>query len=112
MDAAGDVVDAAMAAGATRVDHVAFEFSEQRGRELRAGALEDAMDRAREQATVVAASEGLSLDAVAEVETRDGGHPRPQGQTLAAESAGGASTPFESGPVDVSAGVEVTYDAE
>jgi uncharacterized protein YggE len=111
VDAAGNVVDATVEAGATRVDSVEFTFSDDRRRELRSRALADAMTKAREQAAAIADSEGFEVRTVEHVETQGDQGPRPQREALAADAAGGDGTAFESGPVEVTARVEVTYEA-
>lgn len=114
VDALGGVVDAAVGAGATGIDRVRFTFSEERRRELRSAALDDAMASARDRAEVVAASEGLSIAGVEEVETRETGGGGPPGREVHVDTAesGAAPATFEAGTVAVTETVEVSYAAE
>lgn len=93
VDAAGAVVDVAVDAGATRVDGVEFGVTDDRRRTLRRRALEDAMTRAREQAPAMAEREDLAVEAVERAEAQGNRGPRPQVQTLAADSPGGGGGP-------------------
>jgi uncharacterized protein YggE len=100
--AAGDVVDAAVAAGPTEVDGVAFALSDERQREVRAEAIDAAVTDARAQAAVLADSAGLTLGEVRSVSTGGGF----DGPVRFAEA-----TDIDVSPVSVSASVQVTYNA-
>mgnify|MGYP000669332501 CR=1 FL=1 len=101
---AGAVVDTAVANGATAIDGVAFAISEERRQALRADAIDEAVDDARNQADAVADSTGLSLGTVRSVSTGDA-----SGFLLERDAAAG--TTVEPSPVTVSATVEITYNA-
>jgi uncharacterized protein YggE len=108
IDSVGTVIDAAVEGGATRVENVRFTLSEERSRELRTEALEDAMSNARGQASTLADASNLALDGVADVSTTEGyGGPVPY--RVEAADAGGTSV--ESGPVSVNVQVQVTFNA-
>lgn len=107
-DAVGTVIDAAVEGGATRVENVRFTLSEERSRELRSEALEDAMSNARGQASTLAGASGLALDGVADVSTTERYGGPVAYQTAAGDAAG---TSVESGPVSVNVQVQVTFNA-
>jgi len=108
---AGAVIDAAVANGANRVGGVELTLSEDRRREVRADALRDAMDNARSDADVLAESADLSITGVHSVSTGDVSFQPFRTETLEADAGGGAGTTIDSGPVTVSAQVQVTFNA-
>ncbi|QLH80881.1 SIMPL domain-containing protein [Halosimplex pelagicum] len=103
-DAAGAVIDTAVANGATEIGGVAFAVSEDRRQELRADAIDEAVDDARAQAEAVADSTDLALGNVRSVSTGDG-------SGFLVQRAADAGTTVEPSPVSVSATVEITYNA-
>jgi len=113
-DTVGDVIDAAVDNGANRVDGVSFTLSEEKRHELRQDALEKAMDRARTDADTLANSSGLQIAGASSISASDV-HVTPYRVEQAMMASGGdgavASTTIESGPVDVSASVQVVYNA-
>lgn len=110
LDRTGDVIDTAVENGATNVDGVRFGLSEDRQRELRNQALEDAMANARTQADTLAASADLSVTGVHSASTVENGY-RPYMVETAAAGANGDSTSIDTGPVTVQVTVQVTYNA-
>lgn len=115
VDAVGSVVDTAVSNGADRVERVELTLSEERRRAVRADALRDAMDNARGNADVVAESANLTVTGVHSASTGDLNFSPVRAQTLETADAagvnGGAATGIESGPVTVTAQVDVTYNA-
>ena len=108
----GEVIDAAVDNGATSVHGVRFTLSDATRTSLRKEATRDAMERARDRASTVAGSAGLTLTGVRAVRTGTGGGPRPYVHFAAASGgSSGASTDVQSGPVTVGASVTVTYNA-
>ena len=107
-DEVGTVIDAAVEGGATRVENVQFTLSEERTRELRSEALEDAMSNARGQASTLAGASDLTLDGVADVSTTQGYGGLVAYQAATADAGG---TSVESGPVSVNVQVQVTFNA-
>lgn len=103
--AAGEVVDLAVGAGATEIEGVAFALSRERKRELRATAIDRAVADARADAEAVAASADLSLGGIRAVSTVD------RGVGPVRETAADEGTVVDPGPVTVTAGVEITYNA-
>jgi uncharacterized protein YggE len=109
LDRAGDVVDAAIAAGGNDVvlEHVAFAI--ENDTEVRAEARRRAWDDALAKATQLAAHAELALgDArwIAELTGPSG--PAPMARLAAAETA----TPIESGTTDVVVTLEVRFALE
>lgn len=109
-DDAGDVVDTAVGNGASEVYGVSFTLSDEARAELREQALERAMADARADADAVAGAADLSVTGVRSVSVGGDYGPIYEVRT-AADSAGGAGTQFDAGPVTVTARVDVTYTA-
>jgi hypothetical protein len=107
---AGEVIDAAVGSGADRVEDVRFTLSEEKRRQLRQDALEDAMTNARSQADTLASEADLSVDGVHSVSTTERRY-RAYETAVAAADAGGGGTAIDSGPVTVTTQVSVTYNA-
>lgn len=105
----GELVDVAVANGATGVRNVEFTLSEESQSELRNQALEEAMGSARTQAETLAATEDVQLTGVSSISTSsEGPQPFASQDVAALESTG---TQIDSGPVTVQATVQVTYNA-
>ncbi|MBX0322978.1 SIMPL domain-containing protein [Halomicroarcula sp. F13] len=109
VDSVGTLVDAAVDAGADRVDGIRYELSEATRQDAREDALTTAMERARADAETVAAAEGRSVDGVATIQTSDSGRYVVRAETAFAADAGGSTT-ISPGPVTVDATVQVTYE--
>lgn len=107
VDGVGTLVDAAVDAGADRVDGIRYELSEETRQEAREEALTDAMDRARTDAETVAAAEGRSVDGVVSIQTSENHRPVFYAEAAAADAGG--RTNIEPGSVQVTASVSVTY---
>jgi uncharacterized protein YggE len=107
----GPIIDTAVSNGADRVDNVELTLSKERRREVRADALRDAMDNARGNADVIAESANLTITGVHTAATGDVRFDSFRTEAVEADAAGQARTEIESGPVSVSAQVEVTYNA-
>ena len=110
VDSVGAVVETAVNNGATNVGSVRFTLSEDARTDLREDALGEAVDNARADAEVLASNTDLTVTGVSSVSTgRVDVRPyRAEAQTAA---AGDAGTNIESGPVSVTAQVQVTYNA-
>jgi hypothetical protein len=106
LDAAGRILDQAVAAGANRISGLQFEASDTHEAQLQA--LAEAVRQAREQAEAIAEAMGVRLGVALEV---NGGAatpaPRNDGRFLYA--AAEAATPVEAGTLTVSASVSITY---
>ena len=111
MDLLGELIDAAIAAGANRVN--ALEFTLKNDTKARGEALADASRDAQQQAQALAASLGVRLGRVIAASTE--GQPRPmpveRGMAYAA-AAVSMKTPVEAGDITVSATVYLTYEIE
>jgi len=111
VDGVGTVIETAVNNGATDVNHVRFTLSDERRADLREDALTAAMDNARADADVLAENADLSIEGVSAVSTGsvDVRPYHAEAMTASADAAGG--TEVESGPVSVTAQVQVTYNA-
>jgi uncharacterized protein YggE len=110
LSAVGEVLDAAIAAGANRVQSVVFSL------EAREAALREALERAgreaRAQAEAVAASLGVRLGRVLSAHSGGGVPPPmpvPMMRQMQMESV---TTPIEPGQVTVRAALTVSYEIE
>ncbi|MDQ2073577.1 SIMPL domain-containing protein [Haloarcula sp. NS06] len=108
---AGTLIDAAVDAGADRVEGVRYSLSEETRQDAREEALTTAMDNARTDAEVVAAAEDRSVGDAVTVQTSDHGRPVVYAEAMAASDAGGR-TNIQPGDVTVDASVSVTYELE
>ncbi|WP_135820515.1 SIMPL domain-containing protein [Halostella litorea] len=110
VDGVGSVIETAVNNGATDVNQVQFTLSEEARSDLRADALTAAMENARADADVLAENANLSIAGVSAVSTGsvDVRPYHAEAMTAAADAGG---TNVESGPVTVSAQVQVTYNA-
>ncbi|WP_458206045.1 SIMPL domain-containing protein [Haladaptatus sp. NG-SE-30] len=109
-DRVGSVIDTAVKNGANEVDGVAFTLSEARRDELRARALQRAMQSARTDAESIAGAENLTVTGVRTVSTVDSSFVPVETRATTVADAGG-KTEVESGPVTVAVQVVVTYEA-
>lgn len=104
-----DVVDRAIAAGATSLDGVAFRVLDDAA--ARRSALAAAVEDARGAAEALAAAAGVRLGAVRAVREADTDGPRPVAARMAMlEARAAADTPVLAGTSEVGAAVEVTWD--
>lgn len=110
VEAAGEVVDTAVSAGAARVDGVRFTLTDDRRQTAREQALGEAMDNAAADAEALATAGDLSIDGIRSVAT---GGPTviPVERQVAADGDAAQATTIESGPVTVRATVQVVYSA-
>jgi uncharacterized protein YggE len=104
----GDAIDAALTAGATNVDHIAFRVADQSAaeREAREAAVADA----RLKAETFAAAAGVKIEGVAAIV--ESGAPIPYPMPVAermAYAVKDASTPIEPGTNEVVATVTIAY---
>lgn len=105
----GDVIDAAIEAGANQLHGLSYELREDG--EAKRAALRQAVEKARSEAEAVADALGLQLRGVERVEVGDIGFRPPvpmMGRAMAMEAAM-VSTPTEPGQVRVDATVTVMY---
>ena len=113
---AGAVIDAALAAGANRVDGLFFQLRENEADAVRADALREAMAKARAEAALLAQAAGLTLGAPIEISTSFGYMPPPMPMPMyardMAQMAPAAPTPVQPGTVEVQASVNIVYAAQ
>jgi uncharacterized protein YggE len=109
VDEVGTVIETAVNNGATNVGRVQFTLSEESRADLREQALSNAMSNARDDAQLLAENANLTVVDVKSASTGSG-NVQPY-RAEADMAASGASTDIESGPVSVSAQVQVTYNA-
>jgi hypothetical protein len=110
VNATGTLVDAAVDAGADRVEGIRYELSEQTRQDAREEALTTAMDRARADANTVASAAGRSVGDVATIQTSESGHYVVYAEAATAD-AGGRTT-IEPSTITVDASVQVTYELD
>lgn len=104
----GEVIDAAAAAGANRVQRVEFTLKDDR--KARAEALRVAAQRARSQADALASALDVTIVRVlSAVESQPVVRPFPDAVAFRAEAASTA-TPIEPGPLDIDATVILTVE--
>lgn len=109
IDRTGEIIDVAVSSGATQVTNVRYTLSDERRRQVRSQALQDAMENARSQANTLAGSADVSVGGVRSISTADTGVTpvRFEARDL---SAGAGGTRIETGPVTVNADVSVAYE--
>lgn len=106
----GSVIDAALGAGANRVNGVRFGLRDPQA--FRQRAIDDAVRRARADAEALAASLGVGLGMVREAYTADVGTVQPvmyERMAMAADMAQSAPTPINPGEQTVRATVVIVY---
>lgn len=106
-DEAGETIDAAVGAAGVEVYGVQFTLSDEAREELRAEAVDAAMNAARSDADAAAGAANLSVTGVEQVQIGSS----PGYNVRYAESADSASTQFRPGEVSVQVTVTVTYRA-
>jgi len=113
---AGGVIDAALGAGANRIDGLFFQLDPEDAEAVRADALRDAMSAARSEALLLAEAAGLTLGPPVEISTSYGHYPPPPPMPMAAMARDAAEvmapTPVQPGTVEVQATVNVIYSAQ
>lgn len=106
LDKAGEVIDAAIEAGANRTNQLTFGLKDSEAAQLEA--LADAMRRARIQAEVLARAVGKHAGEALRISTAGGGSPGPYPKMMRA-MAESMPTPIEAGPIRTTASVDVIY---
>lgn len=103
----GDVIDAAVKAGANQIEQVSFELKDDV--ELRKQALREAVDEARAKARTIADAMNVRLQAVQRVDEVGlrVDHPRMEFARYAMDAA--VATPVQPGQVNVVADVTIRY---
>lgn len=109
VDQVGSVIDAAVDAGAVRVNGVRFTLTDETRQAARQRALGQAMANAAGDAGAIAEAADLTIDGVRSVSTGGPTVSPFDGHIAMAEAGGGDVTSIHSGPVTVTASVSVTY---
>lgn len=105
---AGDLIQAAVEAGANSVDSVRFTLSDET--EHRRRAISDAVRSAHADAVAAAAAAGVSLAGVRRMDVgHSGGGPRPMFARGMADMVMAESVPMNPGDVTISANVTIEY---
>lgn len=108
LDKVGDLIDDAIAAGATSVDGVSFRVENPTDAE--AQARRAAVEDARAKANALAAAAGVSIVGVSAVSEQTGQPPYPiPYERAAAVAADGGSTPVQPGQSEIMVTVSVIY---
>ena len=108
----GQIIDAAVAAGANQVNSIQFMLSDEQAQALRGQALTNAIANARADADTAAAALNVTITGTQEADISQGYTPVVYGNydTLGVSSkAAAAPTPIQSGDITVTAQVSVTY---
>lgn len=104
----GEVVDAAVASGATSVSNIRFDLKNRRG--VQQKALAEAVADARSRADALAQAAGVSISRIVRIEDQSEQYappPRPMAQFRMA-AADAASTPVAAGQLEIRARVVLT----
>lgn len=112
-DRLGDVIDGAIAAGATRVDSIRFDLRDRTSVER--DALKQAVADARARAEAAAAGAGLTISRIVRIEEGSRGGiepPRPYMMTMRAapSEAPAPATPVAAGEIEIRASVTLTAE--
>ncbi|MEM0230641.1 MAG: SIMPL domain-containing protein [Candidatus Woesearchaeota archaeon] len=110
IDKAGDIIDAAVNAGANEVEQVSFELSPELERKVYADALEDAAALAKAKASSIANALGAQLGSIKTVsESSSYYYPYTPYYSKAMVSEGAASTQIATQKLRVTGRVSVSY---
>jgi len=107
LDQVGAVVDAALKAGANRLEGVGFGLRHDEA--ARQAALRDAAAQARSKAAALAAAMHVRLVEVLEVREEGTAAPQPRYEAMRMSAGAALATPVSSGQLDVSAAVTVRF---
>jgi len=109
LDLVGDVIDAAVGAGANRVEGVSFELTDELADQLKMDAYVSALNDARAKADVIAETLGIEITGVHSVSESVYYPYTPYRSYATAEYAGAAPTPIIEGALSVSVTVHIVY---
>lgn len=110
LDSLGEVLAVAVDDAGAEIDGVTFTFRTETKRELDREAIEDAVETARKKAAAAAAAERLAVGDVRSMTTDDASNARQSGVGLGHQAATESGRAPQSGPIDVTANAEVTYE--
>jgi uncharacterized protein YggE len=103
----GDLVDAAVAAGATSVDGVTFRVEDETKAEGQARTA--AVTDAKAKADALAAAAGVTISGVSSISETSSGMPYPMPYAAAAPARDAMSTPVQPGTTEIDITVTVVY---
>jgi uncharacterized protein len=106
----GELIDAAVGAGANRVN--SLNFTLKNDTKPRADALANASRDAQQQAQALAASLNVKLGRIITASTEGAPRPVPLVRTFASSAMATFKTPIEAGDITVSSTVFLTYEIE
>ncbi len=115
LDSVGSVVDAAVSAGANRVDSVSFALTKQTQSDLKTAALKEAAENAREKAQSIASGLGVNVGQVYSASESSVYSVPYYSRSYAVEAedaAGMAPTPITPGDIEFSATVSVQFEIQ
>jgi uncharacterized protein len=110
MNLLGELIDAAIGAGANRAN--SLNFSLKNDTKPRADALANASHDAQQQAQALAASLNVKLGRIITASTEGAPRPVPLGRSFAPAAMATFKTPVEAGDITVSSTVYLTYEIE
>ena len=108
MASIGKVLDAATGAGANEISGITFTFTSGTYTALKKQALENAVQDASGQAEIMAAALGVHITGIVSVNPSYGYQPYINYKV--AETSSGASTPIQTGTLQVTVNVQVVYE--
>jgi uncharacterized protein YggE len=104
----GKLIDLATQSGANTIHSLRFTLKDDQA--VRNRALAEAAGKARGKATALAAALGVQIVRLLQVEEGAGMGPRPQMHAYAEARMAGAPTPIESGTIDITVTVVLTFE--
>jgi len=110
LDVVGPVIDAAIGAGANRVDSLSYDLRDNTA--ARNEAISKAAKDAQSQAQSLATALGVKLGPVVKASTISENRPVPVMRMAAASMTRSAATPIEAGQVTVPATVSLSYEIQ
>lgn len=115
VDRVGDVIDEVAAAGADDIGQIDFGLTDETRAELREQALEEALANADDEARYIAENRNVAITGTQSVSTRNVdvvAATADRSYVAEDDAAAGPSTDIDSGPVRVTASVDVVYGFE
>jgi uncharacterized protein YggE len=104
----GKLIDSATQSGANTIHSLRFTLKDDQA--VRNRALAEAAGKARAKAEAIAAALGVKIVRLLQVEEGVGVGPRPQQYAMAEARMAGAPTPIESGTVDITVNIVLTFE--
>ncbi len=105
----GKIIDAAVEAGANKVNGVYFTLSDQKMKEIEKIAIKKAVENAETKAEAIAESAQIKLTKIINIAETGIYKPAPVNLYEIAKAETGASTPISPGQIKVTATIQITY---